>query len=495
MDISQSAGEVVFRTQYSERYNLLQFFRGIKKGTNSFNVPVSFHTAGFQRKDHPDMWHVDTVLSFATDECVPQKINGQAVGANHAWPGAVMVHIPGHDKTVADVASLWKDETGLFWTLVRVENEENILFISENIGETEEIFAFAGEITGRLTYVSHGVHTSDIIPQSQHGGEQMFSANRYIKRAVYAYQDGRRFLVSGSICDVDCGEIIEEYEIINPATVADALRASRPECGYPVDPDLAVGKAMLRHNIIYRILGDGTMLVLFDHKRLQDVRWNGNMGIMYQEKNDVGEGGIWRVIPTLKPVQCDGKIFDFSVPYNTTGGDFPVFCRLPKETWVNPDFPPDHQLDFIRRADGSCIAAFAGGYLPVFDGDPAVRVKNIQSAATLIKTRKTYPNFAGDLVTYPGEVKDTPTMGRSKGVAYRRYFTPEREGCCTNVYTYEDQIYVVMDFYGEEENIQTFELPDARPCQVVSSTGVALNIDGNRVVAVGTRGSVLLAIG
>ena len=495
MDISQSSGEIVFRTPYSDQYNLLQFFRGIKKGTNSYNCPVSFHTAGFQHKNHPDLWHVDVVLSFATDECTPQKINGQFIGANHAWPGAVMACVPGHDKTVADVGSLWKDKAGLFWTLVRVENEENLLFISENIGESKELFTFANRIEGKLTYVSHGIHDASVNPVSQRGGAQMYSANRYRKRSVYARKDGRRFLVTGTVMDVDCAEIVEEYEIINPATVADALRAGRPEAGYPVDPDLAVGEAMLLHRVVYRVLGDGTILVLFDHELLQDVRWSGNLGIMYQEKNDVGGGGIWRVIPSLKPVRCDGKIFDFSVPYNTTGGDFPGFVRLLQDTWENPEFPPDHQLDFIRRQDRSCLAAFAGGYLPVYDGHPSIRTKNIQSAATLIETRKTYPNFAGDLVTYPGEVKDMPTMDRSRGVAYRRYFTPVREGCCINVYTYEEHNYVVMDFYGQEELTMTYDLPQSSPCQVIGSTGVALDFCGNRLTASGTRGTALLAIG
>ncbi len=495
MDISQSSGEIVFRTPYSDQYNLLQFFRGIKKGTNSFNCPVSFHTAGFQRKDHPDLWHVDVVLSFATDECTPQVINGTYIGANHGWPGAVVVHAPGHDKTAADVGALWQDESGLQWTLMRVEDEENLLFLSENTGESNELFAFSDHITGTLSYVSHGAHPSAISVLSQRGGAQLFSANRYRRRAVYAWKDGRRFLVPGTVLDVDCAEIVEEYEIINPVTVADALRADRPAGGYPADPDLAVGEAMLLHRVIYRVLGDGTILVLFDHERLQDVRWSGTLGIMYQEKNDVGAGGIWRVIPALKPVRCDGKTFDFSVPYNTTGGDFPSFCPLPQETWENPDCPPDHQLDFIHRADGTCLAAFAGGYLPVYDGHPSVRAKNIQSAATLIETRKTYPNFAGDLRIYPGAVKDMPTMERSRGVGYRRYFQPEREGCCTNVYPFEDHRYVVMDFYGKEETVQSYDLPENSACRVVSCTGAAVQILGNTVTATASRGTVLLDVG
>ncbi|MBE6930127.1 MAG: hypothetical protein E7463_07605 [Ruminococcaceae bacterium] len=495
MIISTTCGEAVFCTPYSDQYDLLQFFRGILKGTNAYNCPVSFHTAGLRRRTHNDEWHIDTVLSFATDECVPQKINGEYIGANHAWPAGVVVFLPDHGKTVADVGSLWKDEAGLSWTLMRIGNEENLIFLSENIGESKVIFDFAREITGKLTYVSHGVHTDDIVPVSQHGGAQMSSANRYLKRSIYAYKDGKRFLVYGGAYDVDCGEIVEEYEIINPATVADALRAGRPEGGYTTDPDLAVGEAMLHHSIIYRILGDGTMLVIFDHKRLQDVRWYGNMGIMYQEKNNVGNGGVWRVIPTLKPVEYKGKSYDFRVPYNTTDGEFPNGVRLTADLWENPEFPPDHQLDFIRRADGSCVAAFAGGYLPVYDGVPSVRIKNIDSAAMMVASRKTYPNFSGEYIPRGTAVKDMPTHDRSKGVAYRRYFAPEKEGACVNAYEYEGTTYVVMDFYGERENTLTYVLPEGSACQMVSSYGVELRREGDVLVGKGKQGTALIAVG
>lgn len=487
MDISQSSGEIVFRTPYSDQYDLVQFFRGIKKGTNSYNCPVSFLAAGLQHKGHIDIWHLDLVLSFATDECVPQSINGDYIGANHGYQCAVMVFLPDHGKTLADVGSLWKDETGLCWTLLRVENEENLLFLSENLGASKVEFEFANRISGKLFYISHGAHTTDIIPVNQQGKVQLRSANRYLRRVVYAYRNGQRALLTNGADGVDYGEIVEEYEIINPATVAQALRDARPERGYSYEPDLAVGEAMLQCRTVYRVLGDGTVLVIFDHERLQDVNWSGNMGIMYQEKNDVGLGGVWRVIPSLKPLQCDGKSYDFSVPCNTTGGDFPGACRLTPDTWEDPAFPPDHQLDFIRCMDGTCLSAFVGGFLPVYDGEPFVRAANIDSAGLLIFTRKTYPNFAGS----PQRNK---SLQRTKGVGYRRYFAPEREGCCTNIYPFEDRLYVVMDFYGEEEMVQTYLLPEGSTCQVVSCIGAELQFDDYALTAFAVRGTVLLAI-
>ena len=85
-------------------------------------------------------------------------------------------------------------------------------------------------------------------------------------------------------------------------------------------------------------------------------------------------------------------------------------------------------------------------------------------------------------------------MDRAKGVGYRRYFSPEREGCCTNVYPHEDHLYVVMDFYDEEEMVQKYQLPEHCSCQVVSCTGAALQFEGNTVTASAARGTVLLAI-
>ena len=45
------------------------------------------------------------------------------------WGGAIIVYAPAHNKIFADVGMLWKDETGVKFTLLRVLDEDKKYFI------------------------------------------------------------------------------------------------------------------------------------------------------------------------------------------------------------------------------------------------------------------------------------------------------------------------------------------------------------------------------
>ena len=113
---------------------------------------------------------------------------------------------------------------------------------------------------------------------------------------------------------------------------------------------------------------------------------------MHQE-SDVGV--VLRYIPKLLPFTHRGDSYYFSRPCNTTKGPMPDSRTLTRDLWAVPDSPPDRQLDFICREDGSCLAAFASGFLPLFDGTPKRRSRQITDAGSMVASRKTYPTFAG----------------------------------------------------------------------------------------------------
>ena len=76
---------------------------------------------------------MDHVLSFATNECPPVVINGEDIWGNHGPPCAVRVRISSLGLDVRDVGSLWADDTGMPFTLRRVESPDSLLFLSENL--------------------------------------------------------------------------------------------------------------------------------------------------------------------------------------------------------------------------------------------------------------------------------------------------------------------------------------------------------------------------
>jgi hypothetical protein len=53
MDLSLNGDEIVFRTPYSDAFDLIQVMRGVDEGAPDANHPVDFRLAGLQRRGMP----------------------------------------------------------------------------------------------------------------------------------------------------------------------------------------------------------------------------------------------------------------------------------------------------------------------------------------------------------------------------------------------------------------------------------------------------------
>lgn len=451
MDVSRNGGDVAFRTAFSDEYDLVQVMCGLSSIPEK-NCPVDFRLAALQNKGCGDIWHMDQVLAFSTDECSPMVIHGEDVGGNHGHPCTIRVTAPGHGRTVRDVGTLWQDETGLHFTLLRVDSADTLLFLSENTGPSKLDYAFANRIAGALTCVDDG---GVLLPKAQQGGVQLTPAIRHIRREAVCLKDGA-WQPIGYVEGCDCAEIREEYEIINPATVACVIRDGRPEGGYTLQPSLAAGEAMFLHRMTYRIENDGTILCSFDHESLQDVPMPYYLGIMHQLKCDVYGGGIWRYMPKVRPFETKGITVDFTRLHPTAVDTMPDYVPLTPDLWTNPASPPERQIDFLRRRDGSLAVGFASGFLPVDDGAPDRRAANITDAGTLVRSCKTYPTFAGGLRSVRLKNEPHPTFPRLKGTAYKKYFRPQGDGASLYTVPHQGNTYVYMDFFSDEPHQLTY---------------------------------------
>lgn len=473
MDVSRSGGDLAVRTAFSDEYDLVQILRGLTS-TPYANHPVDFRAAGLQRRGHPDIWHLDQVLAFSTDECSPMVINGEDIGGNHGHPCAISVQAPAHGKDLRDVGSLWADEEGTRFTLLRVDSPDALLFLSENVGPSITAYHFADHAVGTLTYQGNGVHTADIRLRHQQGGVQLTPAIRHLRREAVCLKDGAWQAIGGYVSDCACAEIREEYEIVNPATVAEAIRRGRPPMGYSSQPSLAIGEAMFLHRMTYRIGADGAILCDFDHCLLQEVHMPLYLGIMHQEKCDVYGGGVWRYIPKLRPFADNGRMLDFSRPYRTTADTLPRARRLTADLWTQPLSPPDRQVDFIRRRDGTSAVGFASGFLPVHDGQPEHRAAHIAEAATLVSSCKTYPTFAGSgaFVRRPHRESTDGTMSfpHLRGIAYKKYFQPGQADTSLYTIVHDGATYVYMDFFADAPQELRLDKPRMQRAEMLEST-------------------------
>lgn len=478
MDISRNGGEIAFRTAFSAEYDLVQVMCGLSSIPEK-NCPVDFRLAALQHKGCRDIWHMDQVLAFSTDECSPMVINGEDIGGNHGHPCAIRVTVPQHGKTVQDVGLVWTDMSGIPFTLLRVESTDALLFLSDNLGPSVTDYRFADRVDGILTRPDTG---EVLHPQHQQGGVQLTPAIRHLLREALCLKDSQWQQIGSWMEGCERAEIHEEYEIINPATVAAALRKERPTGGYTVPPSLAVGDAMFRHRMVYRIEPDGTILCDFDHECLQDISMPCYLGIMHQLKCDVYGGGVWRYIPKVRPFTAKGKAVDFTRPFLTTQDTLPDNVPLTLNLWTNPTSPPDRQLDFIRRPDGTMAVGFASGFLPVGDGEPTRRAQNITEAATIVSSCKTYPTFAGGLVNMRSGKTHFPHL---KGVAYKKYFLPAAQDASLYTIPHGADTYVFIDCFSDVPLSLTY--PAAAPAEALEST-LPWQQDDTTLTATGSEG-------
>ena len=406
MFVTSNNDVALFRTRFSKTHDLVQKFRGFNNTTINYNAPIDFMEAGLIDNSKRDYFHLDIPFGISTDEVPPLFFNGELLGGNHSPVVAIRVVSHNHGLSYKDISSKWIDKVGNTFYLYRIVNDSVLNFVSHNVGKDELNFNFIKNIEGDLQSADNNTE----IKVSGQVKVYFSRSNRYINKKIYTYKDGaKRELFFSAECDY--AEIVEEYEIVNPATVVDGLISKRPKDGYTFNPDISYyGKPMFSVKLIYRVLSDGAILTIFDINAIQDVKIDRYMGAMFQEKLDIYGGGMFRYIPKLLPFNCPEGKFDFSNPINLYGESFPLNYHVTKDAWEDAENPPDRVIDIFKDSNGNSKLGYACGFLPVYDGEPSIRKNILNKSFHIYSSRKAYPFFF-DIA-----------QKKIKGVAYKKFF-------------------------------------------------------------------------
>jgi hypothetical protein len=122
---------------------------------------------------------------------------------------------------------------------------------------------------------------------------------------------------------------------------------------------------------------------------------------------------------------------------------------------------------------GNDKLAFACGFLPVYDGLPKIRNKNILDVLHLFYTRKYYPSFAeGDLQNI-------------KGVAYKKYFSPSKNKTSFYTIPFNGSTYIYADMF--EKNTLQITVGE-KIALIEKSDGISYVIENGVLKLTGDRG-------
>lgn len=470
-------------SDYSADEKLRQSFLLLHDGSSEHNVHFDFYGAYLVNKSIAvEKCLLERVIS---DETAPLLINGLYLGANHGAVG-VKLTSAAHAKTTADIGSLWTDTNSQDWTLLRIIDENTLLFLAEITCDlSSEAFSFPSEIAGTaLKYKESGANTSDIIFAAQEGS-QVYPSVANVSPKVYTVRDNVKSALSSlyTATQIPCDEVILEisYDIMNPALIGKTLRQNRPDGGYTSSPSLAVGEKMVSYTLEMTIDESGTVFTSFDHTVLTELSTIEYYSYQFYPRADVFQGGVYRYLPGTKAFSATAsdnteKSFDFSEPFNMTN-DFPLSIDLTSEQWAEPNsYVPDRIIDYYKNASGKNAATYATGFLPTDDAAPVKRKVNTTESVFLYKSKKAYPIFINNAALAKNGT-------HIRGTSYRKYEDLSSQDNDTTVYSvaYDNKIYFYIDFFATASKVLDLsaKYKISNPEIVYKSSGATCTLTGD----------------
>ncbi len=403
---ARRGGVHTLRTAFSPGFDLVR-----EVGRGSQNGQASFLRTGVVPAGTPanELSGALEVFHFCGDDVAPWKTNGTYIGANHGASEVVRAAVPGHGLGDQAIGGAWRDAEGFVFRLLKIEDGDTVLFLSENSGVHPK-WRFRQEIAGgRLTAMDGAV--LDI------RGQRVTQLWPSLQIGLQCSSAGGEALEDGE--ERRCGtfEIAEEYDIVAPDAVARALAHHR---GGPFDPAAAGGEAILANRIRYRFFPDGNCIVHHSASALRDLDFE-FMGFLQSAPLEPRAGEfVAYCIPGTRPFVQDGTGFDFR-----SGQRMPELLASPlhftadSERVEDPTRLPDRVIQFLEDEPGRRRVGLELGYLREAGlGVPEIRAASTDLALFIYLTGKIYPVAINRRA---GPIR----AGHQFECAYfRRYFVP-----------------------------------------------------------------------
>lgn len=461
--------------------------------TTGRNRQVDFDRAGLLPKSAPMTWAACAaadLIHACGDDGTPCFVNGTYIGANHGWFGVREIASPQHGLATADLGGAWSDEKGAPWILIKVLDADRLWFMSDNAGSLDR-WKFQAALAGALL-----VRQSDgrKLTLGKQASTQLIPSCRITSRHDLA--EGKTPLRDGEAVSCSRFDVIEEYDIVNPAAVLEAVkRAPGREVNF-VDPALP---ALITQRIRYRFQPMGTCLV--DHRTTAHVALSlGSMGFI-QTRTLVrrSEDGLRYLIPGTIPFTLQGTTYDFRA-----GQDFSERLKTPlhfgaaQGNLASADRLPSRFIQLLQRREKGAEAdavGYAFGYsLTKGMTRPDARRANCETALMIHTSNKSYPHA---LDQKKGAISPGETF---EARAYRQYFAPRAlsaNAACAYWHQEDDDVIVCVDYLQpvERDLLRLPEFLADRRVTVLESTPSVTVISGATVPKSGLVLSVKDAYG
>lgn len=480
--------EVFVRSQFSQEFDVVITLR---KGGNG---QVDFQSAGLVGTKVPmtaESCRQAEMIHGCQDDSAPWKLNGTFIGANHGWYGVLELTVSAHGLTTSDLGKPWTGATGERFYLARVLDADRIWVIPENEGDLER-WKFQSIPPGAQLTAEGGKRTMAIEKVVK---TQLLPACR-IKEQQFLV-DGTEPLAEGKVTPCGFLEIREDYDIINPAAV---LQAVKEQAGQPVDfagPDLDV---LLTNTIRYEFQPWGACTVRHQStvRRAFDLDYAGFVQTRVLARRP--QDGLRYYIPGTLPFRSGETEYNFDrVQDFSVRPERPLVFGPAEANVETLDRLPHRFIQLLER--NQTQVGYVVGY-SLLEGItvPGVRARQCATPLIIHTSAKTYPaaidKKAGRMVA--GTVMEC--------LAYRQYFDPSAiSSQATACYWHrQGEIFVVHVDYHRPVEGDVLKLPDFMVGKKITAievspgasigSGETVPESGVVVSATTPRGSLIFAL-
>ena len=314
-----------------------------------------------------------TIINSGSDDVPPYYINGNEIGANHGYIGAILT-VTAHNKTAADVGSVWKDESNAEYVILEILDVNKIVIMrtanNNPINLAYLTFTHKENAAHTNTMVASSVVSTQVKPVISKLTTTLSSDGIPINYGDVSVDYKDNFTVSESYGIVSRQSIID-YVKANYGAALTSYDSITPYCWV---------------NNVYRFDTEGGVTSTHSLTVLEPVAF---AKMMLVQSIVMAGTGTKLYIPKINPFTFGGISYDLSKGALITGVDKPTSNMLLSGAYSSlTQNPPD------RYISHSSLGVMATGILPVLDGEPTARRAFTTRSTGLISTApKFYHHF------------------------------------------------------------------------------------------------------
>ena len=385
------------------------------------------------------------------DEVAPCHALNTTIGANHGQP-ASKAKITSHGFTNEDIGTYWLDANNVKFYIMNIIDANNVLLLSENQG-TMEAPSFVALSAGTITKGS-GTKTVEAVTS-------FYLMPALKNHSIRLVKNGSDEITEDGTYGCDTLDVVEEYEIMNPASTLQKIIARAGQSDAPeYDGDTAI---TIKN--VYKFESNLAVVVIATFVPNQSIKFG---DIMFNQAVKIGDNTVKYYIPNSLPL-ANGA-YDFRQPLAVSWSNSIPSMSVKEAQMENPSIPVNRVVQYANSF------GFALGFLT----DRGIGTSLLDYTTDVFELRnntgKIYPHGVNS-----AEVGTPLSVGQMyTAVMYRCLFNKPTSGNRMSMYSFDldNSTYVYVDYSGTMTDfVSVSDKLNGRKIEVIESSNAVLKTD------------------